>query len=218
VSVTAFSAAPELELAIGELSAVAHAAVPTLCFRLCIDAHGREVRSVALNVQVRIDATRRRRYEVGEEQRLLDLFGARERWGQTLRSLMWANVSTTVSQFAGETRIDLHVPATYDFEVVAAKYMNALRGGEVPLELLFSGTIFYASPEGRLQAAPIPWDQELRATLPVAVWRESIDSVFPGNAWLRLHRESFDRLWAFRSARGLPSWEATVAELLDGCP
>jgi hypothetical protein len=86
----------------------------------------------------------------------------------------------------------------------------------VPLELLFSGTIFYANAEGRLQAAPISWEHELEATLPVAVWRAAIESAFPGSAWLRLPRDAFDRLWAFRAARALPSWEATLDELLDG--
>jgi hypothetical protein len=215
VSLTEVSTAPALELAIDEVSSVAQSAVPTLSFRLLIDAGGREIRSIALNVQVRVDATRRR-YEPGDEQRLLELFGPRERWGRTLRSLMWTTVSTTVPHFVGKTHADLYVPATYDFDVVAAKYLNALGGGEVPLELLFSGTVFYANAEGRLQVAPISWEHEVKAVLPVAVWRAAIDSAFPGSAWLRLRRDAFDRLWAFRAKRALPSWEATLDELLDG--
>jgi hypothetical protein len=207
------SLAPQLELSIDEVTAVAFAAVPTLCFRLHVDAGGREVRSVGLNVQVRVDATRRR-YEDGDEERLQELFGARERWGQTLRTLMWANVSVTVPQFVGETVVAVHVPATYDFEVLAAKYLNALGGGEVPVELLFSGTVFYAADDGRLQAAPLDWGQEAATALPVAVWREAVDAAFPGSAWLRLPRETFDRLWAYRAARTLPSWEATLDELM----
>jgi hypothetical protein len=207
--------APELAFAVDDVTAVRDAAVPTLCFGLRLDAGGRDVRSVGLNVQLRIDATRRR-YEPGDEERLLELFGDRERWGQTLRSLLWANASVTVPAFAGEARVELHVPATYDFEVVAAKYLNALEVGDVPLELLFSGTLFYRADDGRLQAAPISWEREARARLPVAVWREAIESAFPGSAWLRLPRDSFDRLWAYRAARMLPSWEATLAELLEG--
>lgn len=207
------SLAPQLALSVDEVTAVAFAAVPTLCFRLHVDAGAREVRSVGLNVQVRIDATRRR-YEERDEARLRELFGGRERWGQTLRNLMWANVSVTVPRFVGETYVALHVPATYDFEVVAAKYLNALAGGEVPVELLFSGTIFYAADDGRLQAAPLDWTQEAATSLPVAVWREAVDVAFPNSSWLRLSRETFDRLWAYRASRTLPSWEATLDELL----
>jgi len=207
--------APELVLTVEEIAAVEHAIVPTLRFRLRVGAGGREVRSLALNVQVRIDATRRS-YEAGDEERLLELFGPRERWGQTLRSLLWTQAAATVPLFAGETHVELLVPATYDFEVVAAKYLNALAGGDVPLELLFSGTLFFQGPDGRLQAAPISWELEARAALPVAVWREAIDVAFPGSAWLRLQREAFDRLWSYRAERALPSWEATLDDLLDG--
>lgn len=208
-------AEPVLEFAVEDVSAVVHAVVPTICFRVALDAGDREIRSLSLNVQVRIDATRRR-YEDGDEERLLELFGGRERWGQTLRNLMWTNTSVTIPRFTGATSVDLHVPATYDFEVVAAKYLNALDGGDVPVELLFSGTVFFQTAEQRLQAAPLSWEQEARATLPVAVWREAIDSAFPGSAWLRLPRDAFDRLWAYRAANALPSWEATLDELLDG--
>lgn len=215
MSLAEATAAPQLGLAVGDVSAVAEAVVPTLRFRLRADAAGREIRAVALNVQVRIDATRRR-YEEGDERRLLELFGRRERWGETLRSLMWATVSTTVPAFTGATSVDLHLPATYDFEVVAAKYLNALEGGDVPLELLFSGTIFYTAPGGGLRVAPLSHDLDLRTVLPVSVWRAAVQSAFPGSAWLRLSREGFDRLWAFRATRALPTWDATLDELLEG--
>jgi hypothetical protein len=215
VSAVAPPAAPEVDFAVEGVTALAHAVVPTIRFRLRLDAGGREVRSLGLNVQLRIDATRRR-YESGDEDRLLELFGARERWGQTLRSLMWASTSLAVPRFEGSTEVDLHVPATYDFEVLAAKYLNALDGGEVPVELLFSGSLFYAGADGRLQAAPVSWESEAPASLPVAVWREAIETAFPGSAWLRVRRDAFDRLWSYRASRALPSWEATLDDLLDG--
>lgn len=210
----AASTAPQVAFAVEDVSAVEHAVVPTLCFRLQLDAGQSEVRSLALNVQLRIDATRRR-YEDGDEDRLVELFGARERWGQTLRSLMWTTASATVPRFVGSTSFHLHVPASYDFEVVAAKYMSALQGGEVPLELLFSGTVFYRGGGG-LQAAPVPWEDEARAVLPVAVWRRAVDVAFPGSAWLRVRQDAFDRLWGYRAERALPSWEATIDALLEG--
>jgi hypothetical protein len=41
-----------------------------------------------------------------------------------------------------------------------------------------------------------------------------MDVFFPSSAWLRLPRETFDRLWEHRTRRALPSWEATIEDLL----
>jgi hypothetical protein len=42
-----------------------------------------------------------------------------------------------------------------------------------------------------------------------------MDHYFPNSAWLRLRRDSFDRLYAYRSRNALPSWERVVDALLD---
>ena len=84
----------------------------------------------------------------------------------------------------------------------------------MPLELLFSGTVFFAGPGGLLQVAQIPWDREARCELPVGVWREAMDRAFPGTAWLRVRRDVFDRLQSYKSARGLLTWDAALEELL----
>ena len=46
----------------------------------------------------------------------------------------------------------------------------------------------------------IGWDREAEYRLPVRVWRETMDHYFPGSAWLRLERDTFDRLYAYRRA------------------
>ncbi|HWC33170.1 MAG TPA: DUF6084 family protein [Actinomycetota bacterium] len=206
---------PELEFAVEEVGAAPFAAVPTLLFALRVDANGADVRALSLNVQVRIDAARRS-YREGDDARLLEIFGRPEAWATTLRSLLWTQASLAVPGFAGETVVELPVACTYDFDVVAAKYLHALDAGDVPLELLFSGTAFYPGDDGRLQAAPVPWSSEAKARLPVRVWREAVDHAFPGTAWLRVARDTFERLSEFRNARTLPRWDAALAELLEG--
>jgi hypothetical protein len=213
--VVADTALPQLEFSVEGVEALEHAVVPTLCFRLGIDADGRDIRSVALNVQLRIDAARRG-YDDGERERLFELFGAPADWGRTVRSLRWTTASLTVPPFAGATSIELPVPCTYDFDVVATKYLHALGDGDVPLELLFSGTVFFAAPDGRLQVVHLPWDREARCALPVRVWREALERAFPGTAWLRVRRDVFDRLQAYKSQRALLTWDAALGELLDG--
>ncbi|MFG2819295.1 DUF6084 family protein [Kitasatospora sp. NPDC048365] len=202
----------ELAFACTGVTTDPHAAGPTLLFRLRITAPaGTRVHALALRCQLRIEPARRG-YDEAEGERLADLFGERSRWGTTLNPVQLAQVPLMVPGFTGETEVDLPVPCTYDMDVASARYLKALGGGDVPLLLLFSGTAF-AGPGG-FQVAPVPWDREAAVRMPVAVWREAIDRHFPGCGWLRLPEDLMDALLAYRSSRALPSWEATVRELL----
>ena len=204
---------PDLSFAVTDAARLEHAATPTIRFALGVGSGGAAVRSVLLDVQVRIAATRRA-YGHESDDRLFELFGAREDWGTTLRSLLWTRTTLVVPAFTGATEVDLLVPCTYDLDVSATKYFDALRDGDVPLEFLFSGTVFYSTDDGRLQTARLSWELEAEYRLPVAVWRDTIDHHFRGAAWLRLDRESHDRLVAYKSRRALPTWSAVLDELL----
>jgi uncharacterized protein DUF6084 len=206
-------AIPDLAFAVTGAGRLEHAAAPTVRLGLRVTSGGAPVRAILLDVQVRIAATRRA-YPRAADDRLFELFGAREDWGTTLRSLLWTRTTLSVPPFTGETDVDLLVPCTYDLDVAATRYIDALGDGDVPLELLFSGTVFYSGADGRLQTALLPWDLEAEHRLPVAVWRETMDHHFRDSAWLRLDRASHDRLVAYRSRRALPTWADVVDELL----
>jgi hypothetical protein len=208
-------AVPELGFTVLGCEPLRHAAAPSLRFSLAIDAQGAAVRSVMLDVQLRIAATQRG-YSEAEQAQLGDLFGEAHRWGDTLRNLLWTQATLVVPPFDGSTVVDLIVPCTYDFDVAAAKYLAGLHDGDIPLELLFSGTVFYVSAAGAIQINRISWNAEAAHRLPVRVWRETMDHYFPNAAWLRLHRDAFERLVAFRARNALTSWEAVVAALLEG--
>ncbi|MFI0717298.1 DUF6084 family protein [Streptomyces inhibens] len=190
-----------------------YAAAPTLLFRLRITAadEAARVHAVALRCQIRIEPARRG-YRPDEAEALADLFGARSRWGSTLHPLQFAQVSLVVPGFTGETEVDLPVPCTYDMDVAAGRYFHALRDGEVPLLLLFSGTVFAGA--GGFQVQPVPWNKEASVRMPVAVWQEMTEAHFPGCGWIRLPSETLDALLAYRSRRALPSWQATIEALL----
>jgi hypothetical protein len=191
-----------------------YAAGPTLVFRLRITASGDSpVHALALRCQIRIEPARRG-YDPTEADALADLFGERSRWGSTLLPLQFAHVPVMVPGFTGETETDLVVPCTYDMDVAATRYADALVDGEVPLLLLFSGTAFTGAAGFRVE--PVPWDREAICRMPVTVWQEMYEQHFPGCGWLRLPRDTMDALLAFRSQRALPSWEATVQALLEG--
>jgi hypothetical protein len=208
----ASSQAPELSFAIEDAGPLEHAAAPTLRFALRIES-AVDVKSVALSVEIRIAATRRN-YDEGAQRRLVELFGAPEDWGRSLHALHWTSLNVTVPAFSRSTAVELIVPCSYDLEVAGAKYLNALEDGEVPLEFLFSGTTFYAGADGRLQIDRIAWDKEASFRLPVAAWRQTMDRYFPGAGWLRLRRDTFDRLSAYKARHTLLTWEDAVEALL----
>ena len=205
---------PDLDFKVENAEVLEFAAVPSLLFKLRIENLEQEpIRSVALNTQIRI-ATTQRHYAATEQERLLEVFGEPHRWRNTLRSLLWTHTTLQVPPFSGSTVVDMPVPCTYDLEVAGAKYFYALEDGEVPLEFLFSGTVFYAGEGGRLQVARISWEKEAEFRLPIQVWKEMMERYFPNSAWIRLRKDAFDRLYDYKVRMGLPSWEAAVEALL----
>jgi hypothetical protein len=205
---------PELAFAVLGAAPVDHAAAPTLRFDLRIEAPGGEaIRSILLDTQIQI-AARRRSYEPASHERLSDLFGAQEQWGTTLRTLLWTRTTLVVPPFTARTEVALAVPCSYDLDVAASRYLDALGEGDVPLEFLFSGTVFYAGPDGALQAGRISWEQEAEFRLPVAAWRETMDRFFPGTAWLRIGKDGYDRLRAYTARNALASVDEALDRLL----
>jgi hypothetical protein len=192
------------------------AASPTILLRLHIDeTTGAAVHALVLRCQIRI-APQRRRYDDAEAEGVRDLFGERARWGDSLNPIQLAFVNNVVPGFTGSTDIDLSLPCSYDFDVAANKYLYALDEGEVPLLLLFSGTIFTAGADGLsgLSVHPIPWHKEATFRMPVEVWKQTMDLHFPGAAWLRLRRETFDALHRYRINQELVSWDDAIERLL----
>lgn len=206
---------PELSFKVEQASGVPFAASPTIAFQLHVAnvVEDQPIHTIALNCQIQIEVTHRR-YTPEEQQQMLDLFGEPDRWSQTLRSLLWTNVSAVLPGFRGSTQVDLRVPCTFDFNVAATKYFAGLAGGDVPLNMLFSGTVFYADAEGLLQVAPISWDQEAKFRLPLQVWRDMMDSYYPNGAWLHVRRDVFDRLYRYKMQRGIPTWEQALESVL----
>jgi hypothetical protein len=206
---------PSLELAV-ERSAVVEAATPTIGLDLAVRrTGGGAVRALLLTVQVRIAAARRP-YDDATRDRLVPLFGAPELWGRSLRSLLWTQATLSVPAFDEATTATVLLPCTYDLDVAATKYLDGVRDGVVPLELLFSGTVFHAGDDGRLQAAQLSWDTEAQHALPAGTWHAAMARFYGDGRWLRVGPDAFSALAAYRARRALPSWDAAVEELLAG--
>jgi len=191
-----------------------YAVVPTLSLTLRIaETSGQRVEAIALRCQIRIEPARRR-YSGQEAERLNDLFGDTERWADTLRPMQLTTVATMVPGFSGSVEMDLPIAFTYDLEIGSARYFASLDTGEVPLLLLFSGTVFGVT-DGRIQVQQVPWSKEAAYRLPVSVWREAIDAHFPNSAWIKMSRQTLEDLQRFKTAHALPTWDQTLAALLS---
>jgi hypothetical protein len=190
-----------------------YAAAPQLTARIRVEeSSGQTVHAVALRCQVRIEP-QRRGYTEEDETGLRSIFGDRSRWVDTLKPFMWMQCNTTVQGFTAVTEADLALPCTYDFDVTASRYLHSLGEGTVPLNFLFSGTVFTRGSDG-FGVEQVPWDCESRYQLPVSVWQRMIDLYYPGTGWIRLDRDVLRELADYRTRHGLTTWEETAARLL----
>jgi hypothetical protein len=204
---------PDLRFQIEDAAPTPNAASPQIAFKLRVtDVEAGAIHSIALRAQVQIEPVRRR-YTAAEQQRLKELFGSPERWSESVHPLLWANLNVGVTSFSGSTVIEVPVPCTFDFNVAVTKYIYGLENGEIPVTLLFSGTVFHAGGMG-LQVAQIPWDRDAGYRMPVSVWKEMMDIYYPNIAWLALRRDVFDRLHEFKIRHGIATWEQTIERML----
>lgn len=207
---------PDLNFTVTDAQMVAYAAAPLLNLRLRItDAENRaRIESVILRCQIRLEVARRS-YTGEEKARLFELFGEPERWGQTLRTMLWTHAAATVPPFTENVEVDLPVACTFDFNVAATKYFAGLDDGDVPLCLLFSGTVFYRTGEDVLQTEQISWQKEAYFRFPVKVWREMMEHYYPNSNWLNLRRDAFEKLRRYKTENFIPTWEQAIERLLS---
>jgi hypothetical protein len=210
---------PDLQLMIESAEVVKYASTPLMAFKVSIANNPSEeiIHTVALRAQIQIEVTRRK-YDANEQTRLLDLFGEPERWGQTLRNMLWTHASVVVPRFTGSVLADIPVPCTFDFNVAATKYFHGVTSGDLPLCFQFSGTVFYQKEGEALQVAPISWVKEAKYRLPVKVWKDLMDVYYPNSAWLALQRDTFEKLYQYKMREGILTWEEALERALNALP
>src|SRR6478752_1670536 len=97
---------PELDFRVEGAEPERFAAAPLMLFKLRVSeavAPGRgptPIHTVVLRCQIRIEPARRR-YDDAEKCRLSDLFGTPDRWGQTLRPMLWTHIGAVVPAMTG---------------------------------------------------------------------------------------------------------------------
>jgi hypothetical protein len=211
---------PELQFRVEGAEPRKFAAEPSLNFLLRVSetiapkGAPTPIQTVVLRCQIRIEPGRRR-YEPEEKHRLRDLFGSADRWGQTLRPMLWTHITAVVPPFIGERIVDLPVPCSFDFNHAASRYFCALDNGDLPLCFLFSGTIFHENGDGDLQVQQISWEKESTFRLTAETWRDLMNAYYPDKRWLCMRKDLFDQLDQFKSDHGLISHDAAIERLLQ---
>lgn len=206
---------PDLDFRVESAQPVPYAVAPHLVFKVAVTNANEEekIQSVMLRCQIQIE-TVRRQYDDGEKASLFDLYGEPERWGQTLKTLLWTHANAAVQSFTGSCVVELPVPCTFDFNVATTKYFDGLEGGDIPLCFLFSGTVFYHDETGALQVSQISWEKEANFRLPVSVWKEMMDHYYPNSAWLNIRKDVFEKLQEYKKRNSIPNWEQAFEQLL----
>ena len=206
---------PDPEFAVLGARTIRHAAVPMLALDLEVtEPGGHQIYMIALTVQVMIDPARRE-YDDATRGRLVELFGAPERWAVTTRSLVWSRLDVLVPAFTGTTTVEVPIACHYDLELAAAKYLHSLPGGEAPLGLHFNGMVYYRDRRGELQMVLVPWSKSIDFRMPVSVWRDTVEHYYPNTGWLALRSETLEALQRAKLDRGLATLDACVRALLE---
>ena len=196
------------------VDAVEHALTPRLRFQLHVsDPEGRAIYAIALQTQIQVDPARRS-YDAATRERLVELFGAPERWGATTHSFNWERVDTLVPSFTGATSFELEVACTYDLEIAASKYFYSLRDGHVPLSFHFTGMVLYRDAGEQLRVTGVPWSCSATWAMPVQAWKDAITAVYPGGGWVRHSTDTLDAQQRVKGREGHHSFDATIADLL----
>jgi hypothetical protein len=205
----------DLEFEVLGARPVKYAAAPMLALDLQItETAGAPVYMIALTIQLMIEPARRQ-YDGTSHERLVELFGAPERWAVTTRSLVWAQLDVVVPAFTGSTTVSVPISCHYDLELAAAKYLHSLPDGVAPLALHFNGMVYYPGDDGGLQMVLIPWSKSIDFRMPVSVWQETIAHYYPGTAWVAVRADTLQALQREKLERGLATLDACVEQLVN---
>jgi hypothetical protein len=204
---------PDLKFRVESAAPTARAAVPMMNFRVRVTNRGIEpVRVAALRCRIEIDAPRRA-YSAEDQERLKDLFGESSVWSKHLDRLLWTSTTLVLPEFSETVACDLQAPCSFDFNVAATKYFYGLQEGAAPLRFQFSGQVVYQNESGGLESVEIA-EEMANYTLPIHAWSEMMENFYPESVWLRLPRETFERLYQYKKDGGIPTWEDVFERIL----
>ena len=163
-----------------------------------------------LSVQIQIEPAKRRYDAVDGEAH--GALRDPHRWTVTAQRMLWTIEACCPVLHGVDSEAEIPVLCNYDVELAATKYFHSVTDGEIPLAFHFNGSVYYSGDEGRLQVVQVPWDTVADFTMPIAIWREMIDSYYPYRGWVPVHRDTLDALQRLKARRGAPTLDAAITE------
>ena len=121
--------------------------------------------------------------------------------------------STMVTSFTGSTEVDSRSTSATTWRSATTGTSPSLESGEIPLLLLFSGTVF-SIVDGRLQVQQVPWQQGSGLPAPGERLAGSDRRALPEQRVDHDEQADARRAAALQDPRALPTWDATVTALL----
>lgn len=207
----------ELQFDILSATAVPYAMAPEIDFQIQVENNSPlQVDAIVGQCQIRIQSTKRS-YNKAQVSLLSEIFGAEKSFARNLKELHWTNQPFTMTGFETQGTLSLKLPCSFDYMLAITKYFHSFDESEtVPIVFLFSGTIFYRSAEQTMVVKPISWNCEAQYLFPVSVLKELRDNYYPGQVFLALSQMNFDKLYEFKRANSLLSWDQVIERLLSG--
>ena len=205
-----------LEFTVLGAEPIEYAATPGVRFHLHVtEPEGREIYTIALSSQIQIDPARRS-YDDATRARLVELFGPPERWGATTHSFQWARIDVArahvqrVDGVHGRGPVHLRPRGGVGAVLRLAARRRASRSRSTS-----TARCSTAARHDRLQVVLVPWSCSARWSMPVVVWRRTIEAPLPGR---RLdpaaRRTRSTRCGAQGRAAGSTTFDETVRGLL----
>ena len=84
-----------------------------------------------------------------------------------------------------------------------------------PSRAISAAPSFMKATTGGLQAVQISWEKEAGYRMPVRIWRQMMDAYYPNTAWICLRRDAFERLYAYKTQHGIPTFDEAVLRVFE---
>ena len=199
-------------------SRCAHAATPTLRFHLHVtDPPGARSTRSRCRRRSSIDPARRA-YDAETRERLVELFGAPERWGATTQVFSWAHVDVLVRASPARRRSRSTSRAPTTSRSPPASTSTRCPTARCRCRSTSTGWCSTAARRDRLQVAQVPWSCTARWRCPSRRGSASMAPTTPAAAGCGCRPRRSTRSQRARRSAGDHSFDATVADAAGDDP
>jgi len=126
------------------------------------------------------------------------------------KSLYWGTTSISIGSFnpTSPANRKLRLSCGYDANLTVARYLETVGEGEIPIELHFWGTCFWAN-----QAGAVP-RKTTNTSIPTSTWRSLVLAFYRNARWLMITPETLKTLEQLKDEWQLHTYDEVIQELI----